>query len=96
MPEFKPYLFETHEGLPPDGEPGTYFGFDADGNVWLLRWQVLRPSARGVWTAIGFEAGRQFHPTVRLLREENTAFIVRWAAAPAPWSTVEGSPAEGE
>lgn len=76
------YKFETHAGLPPDGEKAQFFGFDAGGWAYILRWM---PSPNGYWLAIGYDANpalRQATPKIVACRDEQAGFIVSWATAP--------------
>lgn len=85
---FTHYKFEMHDGLPPVGEPGQFFGFTKDGWGYLLRWNP----ARGCWVAIGYEAlpnkpqgSAQFTPNIVLCKDDKADFIVQWATAPYAW-----------
>jgi hypothetical protein len=77
------YRFKTYQGLPPDGEPGFYFGFDAEHRPWILNW---RPDiAGGCWGAMGYawNDNHQFDmPEFRLCIDNYKDFIKEWAFSP--------------
>jgi hypothetical protein len=65
--------FRVYKGLPPDGEPGTYLGWDADHNPYTLQWYG------GCWCASGWSDDR---PICYSLRESRADLIVAWAHSP--------------
>jgi hypothetical protein len=76
--EYTIYKFETHPGLPPDGEGGQYFGFSADGRAFILCWQ-----RSGHWSAIGYDHRPDGSwPLAVLCRDDMANFIVKWSHAP--------------
>jgi hypothetical protein len=88
------YKFERFDGLPPDGEPGQFFGFDKDGRAFILRWVRPQFEDGGFWGAIGFEAAsghsrRDFEPVSFQCRGDHR--ITHWAAAPHVWPADEAA-----
>lgn len=91
MTDLTIYRFETHQGMPPDGEKGQFFGFDAKGWAYILRW-VDHRGAEACWVAVGFDPApylRDGTPVVIACREDRSGHIVRWAHA--PWAEPEAS-----
>ena len=73
-----PYVFELQDGWPPDGEPGCFFGFDAGGNVAVLRW------IDGRWRALRFmlSCARPIVPEYFQRGAGTEEYVVQWAHAP--------------
>ena len=76
------YKFETHEGWPPNGEPGFFFGFDAACNPAILHWR------EGAWHGVRWQLNQQAIARYNTMPEafrrgEGTGdYVVRWAFAP--------------
>ena len=76
-----PYKFEMFDGWPPDGEPGLFYGFDADCNSALLWWQD------GNWYGVRWQFDLDRPVPQAFLRGDGTqGFVVKWARAPMRWS----------
>ena len=87
--DYTAYHFETRSGLPPDGEPGQFFGFDENGAAYILRWQ----KRNGFWGAVGFDPDSfdspiGDSPLLIAVRGDKAHFIKTWSRAPALWSDV--------
>lgn len=70
---------KTHvmEGWPPDGSPGEFVGWDAQGRMCVLRWQSALPDD-------GFEAswiGVRFDPRNPMPGERNADTAKQWPLA---------------
>jgi hypothetical protein len=94
MSERMSYAFERVDGWPPDGEEGTYIGFDADCRCSLLRW------INGAWQGLRFaEYPHHVHAmpeafvrTPGAPPDPNIEAIVLWhAPAPIEWPAREGA-----
>jgi hypothetical protein len=74
--------FTTYKGLPPDGEPGVFLGWDKDHQPWTLVWQV----ETSCWGAVGWERDNESvqpdRAVYRSLRDHQRDFIVQWAFSP--------------
>jgi len=84
LTDFTIYKFETHPGLPPDGHSGQFFGFDAKGWGYMLRW-VDRRGSVPCWHAVGFDSApylRGGTPVVIACMDDRATHIVKWAHAP--------------
>lgn len=79
MGDLTPYRFEQHEGRPPDGEPGQFFGFDARGNACILRWH------EGKWHGVRMVDEPRLLPEAFVLTDDTADRVVSWAFAPAMW-----------
>lgn len=87
MTYYTHYKFETNDGLPPAGEVGLFFGFDAEGHTWLLKWSDKYEG----FMACGFEPDRKSVFRNMLIKHDNEHkdFIQSWAAAPLPYPEKE-------
>lgn len=87
------YKFETFEGLPPDAEPGYFFGFDKDNQPYIFRWLINDDEA--AWIAVSIDPtgapapSRNVQAVVHLLVGSNADKIVRYARTPMLWSELE-------
>jgi hypothetical protein len=80
------YKFETHDGLPPNGEKGQFFGFDANQNAYILRWD----DKAGCWVGVGFdpkgpEANGRHYQWAFIAQGDMAGHITSWAPAPYVW-----------
>lgn len=76
--DYTAYDFQMRDGLPPDGEDGSFFGFDQNGSPYILKWS----EDQSAWFAIGFEIDQSFPRWTKCV-DECSDFITRWAFAPA-------------
>lgn len=77
--DFIEYEFEMHEGMPPDGESGAFYGFEKGGQCWLMRWSVPRKR----WFAVTFEpAHKDWQPRVWADDGDMAGKIIKHARAP--------------
>ena len=84
MTDTTPYKFEMHDGWPPDSETGLFYGFDADMNTAVLRWQ------NDNWHGVRWQFDLERPMPQYFMRGEGTqSFVVRWARAPMRWSELE-------
>lgn len=92
MKDVTEWKFARHDGLPKgDGARAfRYFGFDADGAAYIMRWTDLEG---GHWVAIGFD--QRGEPIFYILRDENADLIKSHALCPLRWSEL-GLPPKGE
>jgi hypothetical protein len=77
------YRFKTYPGLPPNGEPGLYIGFDQDHRPWILSW--MPEVAGGCWAALGFSFNKNHQcdlPEHRLCTDNYRDFVKEWAHSP--------------
>jgi hypothetical protein len=82
---FTNYTFDIHEGLPPEGEPGFFVGFDADWTPYLLKWSVEREFL----CAAGFQSIETGGLMFRAITGEEIGGVVkRYAALPAVLSAL--------
>lgn len=83
------WTYKEFPGLPGDGEPGYFLGFDADLQPYVLKW---RSGEHPCWLAAtlddapeAFGAG----PIVHALIDSNAGKIVKWATLPVRWSVLQ-------
>jgi hypothetical protein len=78
--------FKTYKGLPPDGEPGIFLGWDANHQPWTLVWQPEDGIRNGYWGAVGWERDNESvqpdRAMYKALKEQWADFIVEWAFSP--------------
>lgn len=70
------------EGLPADGTPGQFVGFNSDGLAYVIQWSPDHE----VWLGAGFEPSRQRDgalPFAFVADGERANFIVSHAPLPA-------------
>lgn len=73
-------------GLPPAGAQGAYFGRDAQGNIYLLRWHETNG-----WEALGWTgAGKAAMPALRHPAGQDQGLIVGHADIATTLSTAPG------
>lgn len=79
-------------GLPPDGDPRQFIGFDKDGHAYVLEWRDgitgnLGQLVEACWMGMGIDRGDEIRlshplPLCFLAREEMAGFIVEHAEVP--------------
>lgn len=78
----RPIYVEMTPGLPPDGAKGQFIGKDADGGLWLLRWNACAPC----WEAIGWHLNRPKGAWPELCQlhahSEHDGLITGWVQGP--------------
>lgn len=94
MSEFTDKQPEQFDGTPPDGEPGYFFGWDAENVPHILHWNVRDDHA--VWLAVTLEHANEprnlVRPVVHALEGSNVGRIVKWQRAPALWAILDAPP----
>lgn len=72
-----PYKFDLHDGWPPDGEPGLFFGFDVTWCAAVLWWWEDR------WLGVRLQTDLPRPEPQAFQRGKDTEdFVVKWARAP--------------
>lgn len=74
------------DGLPHDGEPGYFLGYDEDHQPYILKWNTR---GNGFWMAATLDdvmGGAE--PIAHALTPDHRVQIKRWAALPLRWSVL--------
>lgn len=78
-------------GMPPDGEPGYFIGYDADLQPFILKWRSKGERFDAMWLAVTLDDEAHVGgagPLVLALIGENAKRIVRYAPLPLRWSVL--------
>jgi len=72
----------VRDGLPPDGTPGTFIGFDAEGRPNVIWWSE-EPNIKH-WVGVGRDPAPPHYPIAFVLKDEQAGRIVRHAVQVEP------------
>lgn len=92
------WTYQKFPGMPGDGEPGYFLGFDDDLQPYILKWcvrsRVREGAPNGFWLATSFndEPYDTADPIVHALVENNAGKITSYAALPLRWSVLSADP----
>jgi hypothetical protein len=72
-------LTDLHDGWPPDGELGDFFGFDAEGTPAVLRWEPENSR----WLGLRFCTYEKIgvRPECFIRGDDTESWVVKWARA---------------